>query len=585
MSARNIAWAAGSALALFTALDVLAGSLGLVAGVPVGAWALALSAVGTCALVGGLWRGAAPRERALGLALAAAVVVLSVAAATSVVDMSYDGNSYQKAAIGALSHGWNPVYESIDAYFARTDVPLSPTTHALWADHYPKATWVFGASLHALTGSVESGKAVNIVAAAALALLLWRYLAERHLAPGWAAAAAVLAAVNPVTLPQLLTNYVDGLLASLVLAVVLMLVARADGGFPEGRGAPADLVLAALVLTAANVKFTGLVYAGFFCGAFWVLELARAGRAGGRAALGRAFRQRTGYYLLVVAASVLLAGSNSYVRNALDHGSPFYPLMGPETVDIIEGYQPDSFADMNPYEQFALSVLSRTENLWKEPVDLKVPFTFEPAELAVSAVDTRRAGFGAFSSGVFIASGAVCLAGCAVLWRRGPGRGREWVPVAAAFLVPAVALVGLTDGCWWARYTPYVWAAPVVALVMLAHRPERAAGAHARAPHGGPGSRRARLALAAALAAVTAADVATFAPAVASSLTCDAEADALVGRLLARGGQVEVTLSDHALCGFLYNLDDAGVDYRYVAYIPDAEVADGLGFVGLRVAG
>lgn len=558
MASCDIARAAGLALILFVAADVLLASALLLAGGPVSPAAApaaaALSAAGTWALE----RGVPARRVVLGLALALAVALASVAVAASVVDASYDGNSYHKAAIGALAGGWNPVLESIDAYFARAQAEMSPVTHAIWADHYPKASWLFGSTLYLLTGSIESAKAVNLVMAAASALLAYGYLATRLLGRAWAAAASLLAAVNPITLPQALTNYVDGLLASTLAVILVLLVARADAGYARGRGAPADAALAAAVLVCCNIKFTGLAYAALFCASFWVLELARARRAGGARALGRAAARRTGYYLAVVAVSLLVAGSNSYVCNALDHGSPLYPLIGTRTVDIVRGYEPDSFSDMNPYKQFALSALSRTENLWKEDVRLKAPFTFDWAELAIEDVDTRRAGFGAFSSGIFIASGAVCLAGLAALARRRD----PWAAAGVALAVPAALLVGLTDGSWWARYTPYLWAFPVVALVMLAR----------------PRAGRARKAAAAALALLMAVDTLTFAPAVARSLRCTAEAAEFVGAL--GEGPVEVALDDPSLGGFLYNLGDAGVAFRLV----EGPAGDGwraLGFAGV----
>lgn len=562
---KDLALVAGRALLLFVGIDVLLGSALLVLGVTVGPLLLPAAAAAAVAATLALHRGLPREDLAAGVLLAVAVAAASVAVATSFVDMSYDGNSYQKVAMGALAHGWNPVYESIDAYYLRSPVSLSPVTHALWADHYPKASWVFGSSAYALVGNIEAGKSINLVMGAAMALLLWHYLRSRFLGAAGAGAVSALAAVNPITLPQYLTNYVDGLLACTLFAIIAMLVARADERFCQGRGAAADAALAAAVLACVNIKFTGFVYAGFFCGSFWVLELVRSRLSGGSAALGRTFARRTGYYLAVVAVSVLVAGSNSYVRNAVDHGSPFYPLISSQQVDIIEGYQPDSFASMNPYKQFALSALSKTSNLWKEDVQLKVPFTFSADELSVSVVDARRAGFGAFSSGIFLVSGVACLVGCAVLWRRD----RAWLGVAAAFVVPSVALVGLTDGSWWARYTPYLWLVPCMALVMLL-------GAQGPRP-------AARRVLGAALALVMAVDVLTFVPAVQYSASCTREYREFSQGLLARGEEVSVTLTDAALGGVLYNLRDDGVDYRYVPGV-EGEASQTLGFVGLVAA-
>lgn len=566
--ARDAAFSAGLALTLFVAADVLLGSALLVVGVPVGAWLAPTSALLAGAATAALRRGAPRGSTAAGLAAALCVALLAVGLSLALYDVSYDGNSYQKAAIGALANGWNPVWESIGDYWARAPLSLPPITHALWADCYPKASWVFGASVYLLTGSIESAKCVNLVAAVALACVAFDYLGQRFLTGPRAALAAALLAVNPISLPQLFTHYVDGLLASVLILVIVALAAQADPGY-DRRGAAPWALVAAAVLVCVNIKFTGLVYAAFFCASFWVLELVRAGRrgrAGEAGALGRAFRRRTGFYLAVVAVSVLVAGSNSYVVNAVRHGSPFYPLISAQQVDIVRGYQPDSFEGMNPYEQWARSLLSRTENLWKEPVTLKVPFTADAGELSVSAPDTRRAGFGAFFSGAFIVSLGVAAAVAARLWRGD----RALLANVAATAAPMVLLIGLTDGSWWARYTPYLWVVPVAALAaLLSPRPGRA-----RVPS---------LLAGAALAAVLALDVATFLPSVAAAADGAAEVRAAVEAARGTGGTVEACLSDQALGGVMYDLWDAGVDYECVTRPGDGEPLATMGFVGLTL--
>lgn len=588
MASRDIPFVAGLSLVAFVALDVLVGATLLILGVTMSVAVLPAAALLAIAATAALCRRMPRAHVAAGIALAAVAAVACVAVAGVFFDIGYDGNSYQKAAIGALAHGWNPVYESIETYFARADFDLSPITHALWADHYPKASWLFGASAYVITGSIESGKGVNLIMGLGAALVTFEYLRARFLRPGWAALVAALAVVNPVTLPQYLTNYVDGLLACTLLVIVVALLEQADPGCDRRDSAAVRALLAAAILFCVNIKFTGFVYAGFFCGAFYVLALVRAawhGRRGHDAAqaqvrgrharvtddaaagatgsatgaagspddapLGRTFARLTAYYLVVVAVSVLVAGSNTYVPNTLDHGSPFYPLISAQTSEIIDGYQPDSFETMNPYKKFLLSLFSKTENAWKEDVQLKVPFTFSADELAVESYDTRRAGFGAFFSGIFLVSGVVCLAGMVVLWRRE----RRWFVNLVTLAVPCVALVGLTDGSWWARYTPYLWYVPLIALVLLLgdwglarRRGTRAAGVVAGV----------------ALAALMAVDVATFLPVLRNTVRATRQAEAFYEEVRALGRPVEVTLSDHALGGALYNLLDEGIDYTYV---------------------
>lgn len=550
----NSLYAAGSALTYFVAAAILVSALILIAGASISAAVVPVAAI--CAVAGTFLT--TPRNSrvhaAAGVAIAAVVVSCSVLIAASVIDTSYDGNSYQKAAIGALAHGWNPVYESIKTWWARTDIDLSPVTHALWVDHYPKASWLFGASLYAATGTIESAKAINFIMAAAMMFVLFSWLRARFLGTGAAALVVVLAAVNPIVLPQLLTNYVDGLLACVLFLIITLLLSRADDGYPRGKSRSSDVLLAAAILICVNIKFTGFVYAGFFCGSFYVLEAIRSWKSKQPGALAHVLR-RTGYYVLVVFVAAVIAGSNSYVRNLIDHGSPFYPLISSQTVDIVSGNEPDSFEDMNPFEQFARSLFSKTENKRKEPVDLKLPFTFSVDELSVSDIDTRRAGFGAFFSGIVTVSGAVCIGGLVVLWRDD----RRWVSVAAALLVPMVALIGLTDGCWWARYTPYLWIIPTSALVLLLGRRDE----RRRRPY--------RMVLATALALIVAVDVATFIPSVTGAIGASSQVDKFIDEVKALDGTVDIVLGDPARGGWLYNIKDAGVQYRLVASIDEGD--------------
>jgi len=81
--------------------------------------------------------------------------------AGSIIDLSYDGITYHKTAVGALKNGWNPHEESI-AVWARRQPGRSEYDHYdLWVDHYPRGTWYIGAIFYCLTGNIESGKAYD----------------------------------------------------------------------------------------------------------------------------------------------------------------------------------------------------------------------------------------------------------------------------------------------------------------------------------------------------------------------------------------------------------------------------------------
>lgn len=652
-SHNGVAFIAGFALAFFVATTILVAAVLLIVRVTVNVAVVPVSAVLAVGTTAVFCRGYSRCEFMVGIALAIGAVLVAVLAASSVFDISYDGNSYHKAAIGALAYGWNPVYESITDYWARADFDLSPVTHALWADHYAKGSWLFGASIYVLTGTIESAKSINLIMSASTGLVVFDWLRRRWLHTTPAAIVSIFAAVTPVSFPLMFTNYVDGLLASVITEIVVVLLELSELrvetrgtieaheaawtyeavseaqktlvsecrlgmrqssskgesclpadlqtvnrvlldrypktiAFDEPKGKGADAVplrmlwwlLAAAILICVNVKFTGFVYAAFFCAAFYFVWLVRAWRKGKGPELIRCFVRLTGYYLLVVVVSAGIAGSNTYVTNALDHGSPFYPLISEQTADVIDAYQPDSFQTMNPYKKFVLGLFSVTQNAWKESVRLKVPFTFDSSELAVDTYDTRRAGFGAFFSGIFLVSLAACVACGVRLWCCGKD-GRRLLVDLLAIVATCVVLVGATDGSWWARYTPYLWFCPLVALAYLLHDCEYGAQT---GESGWPLFKHLRRVFGFCFAVIMAVDIATFWPVFANGIESMAEANVFIAELCEADddGPVTVSLSDSALGGSLYNLLDAGVDYRYTTWLDGSDVVFELDVVGLR---
>lgn len=89
--------------------------------------------------------------------MAVIVMALSMWISSVIYDYSADGQWYHMPAAYALSHGWNPVYVHHNPIIAEAH-------HAnLWIDHYSKGMETLAATVIALTGNVESGKAVNMI--------------------------------------------------------------------------------------------------------------------------------------------------------------------------------------------------------------------------------------------------------------------------------------------------------------------------------------------------------------------------------------------------------------------------------------
>ncbi len=365
------------------------------------------------------------------------IAVGSAIAAGSQFDTSYDGQWYQQTAVVELARGWNPLSSAL---------PTDVTLNNFFANHYPKGPWITAASIYRLTGAIETAKAGNLALMAASAFAALSALATVRLRPAHAVLLAIAASLNPVSICQAFTFYVDGQVASLlsVLLAVGVLVVTRGGRLPL-------LLLSGTVIALVNTKFTALAYAGgaalIMVPVFWRLQ-------------GFGVARRTG---LVLAASLLVAvffvGFNPYVKNLIENGHPFYPVMGKGAIDVITPQATPRFLRTNRFVQLAWATFSASANeQWSDP-RLKAPFTFHRGEAAVfSDTAVRTGGFGPlFGSMIVIAALLLGFALLAMAPRRF---------ITAAVVVGILASALVNPAAWWARYAPQLWLLPL-ALVAI----------------------------------------------------------------------------------------------------------------------
>ena len=209
---------------------------------------------------------------------------------------------------------------------------------------------------------------------------------------------AVLA-LNPVALAQVFSFYVDGALGGLLILLMLLLTMLLDRSWdpPQGWRLAYWPTVAATIIVLANVKFTGLFYAGIAG-----IDLA--------ALLLRPRRNREQIKALSITGTVAavlavgLVGASSYIPNTVNFGNPLYPLAGVDRVDILTPNQPADFGHMGQLSRFVWANLSPSyDQIGPDsgPLKLlKVPFTYTTGELQVfDSVDIRLAGYGGGSAG------------------------------------------------------------------------------------------------------------------------------------------------------------------------------------------
>jgi len=405
-------------------------------------------------------------HRIYGILLALAVFSAFIFICGGVFDLSYDGNWYQKASLGSLAHGWNPLYTSLSDFAAMKDgVGIGNLAEsAIWADHYCKAAWIFGADIYSFTGNIECAKAVNPTFTYILFSVMYRYLSAKGLPLVAVSVLSLVTALNPISIPQMFTFYNDGVLASALFTVIVLLVWFSDEKCNECDDVHIrSVLLFSSLVFLINIKFTGLAYAGFFCLAFYLLALVRAAL---RNSFKRTFIRATLFYVLVLFTAVIFVGSSSYVKNTAEHGHPLYPLFGADKTDIMTKNQPDEFSDMTNAEKLYSSLFSQTSNPMGDTELLpKEPFSIDPYEIYISknSPDTRIGGMGVFFSGILVVS----LAALVMILIYLAMRHRNGFLTAITLVIPSVCLILLISESWWARYSPYMWLLPVGVSAVL----------------------------------------------------------------------------------------------------------------------
>jgi len=229
----------------------LSASAGLAAGMPVGAWSVAVASISAVVM---LWFAAralvvSRHLQTCGVVVLCAAGIIGVSLLVSGVfyDVSWDGNTAHQVAVTELASGWNPVYHPV--------VDRSRIDQWLATENFPKGTWIRGAAIFDLTGLLEQAKASGLILAAATWFAWVAFIAA--FARGRNKTALVLATLvvmNPVVLAQAFTFMVDGQVASLFalsLALSGLLFAR------HARW-PVAAALGITLMMLATAQFTGL---------------------------------------------------------------------------------------------------------------------------------------------------------------------------------------------------------------------------------------------------------------------------------------------------------------------------------------
>lgn len=379
-------------------------------------------------------------------------------------DLTVDGNSYHKTAIAFIKNGWNPIYESSEKFQQGNDDIIKYSKESrigLWIDHYPKATWIVAATMYQMTGNIESGKSINIIFCIMLFIIAYNLLqiilSRRYIS----LIISTLLVANPITLTQMFTYYVDALMGMCFTIELLLLLLINP---MEKQNRKVWICLTGICTMFVNLKYTGLLCSGMIAAIFyfyWIINYHKKND------FSRKFGKITLNFIIVFLLAILFVGSNSYVKNVIDHKNPLYPIIGKNKVDIITTMQPKSFGKKNAVEKFMISLFSKTENVTytMEPT-LKLPirvFSSEIKELILA--DVRIGGFGPLFALVMIVNIIVFAISC-YLFLKNEKENIKYILIPLLSIIITIILIGES---WWARYIPQLYLFPIGTIILATY--------------------------------------------------------------------------------------------------------------------
>jgi len=398
-------------------------------------------------------------------------IIALIFVAGSIDDVSYDGQWYHQETVYRLKNGYNPTRQMLGIpadELNNTDCPiwcsgpdpiagclksakLAVNLKILAINYFSKGSEIIEAAIYAVTGRIETGKAVNgilLLAAFFLSLSLL-YKANKISVPKkWLL--ALIIAFNPVAVMQWLSFCVDGNVACLILCLVLaciLLYLEANIYYLA--------LFSVIIVLVINLKFTSLIFAGIYGFAFLVaLYLAKKRNIIKPVLIAGIVGALTG---------IVCCGFNPYITNLVQKKDVFY---GTEAVrNETQQIMPQLFKDHNNIETFLLSLsshqgwhLADKGSLSKIP---KIPFTINKDDI-LSARDGQQelSGFGPFFSGILLIS-LLVFAVILASYRKAP-----IFTYLLALMLVTIFTVLITPYSWWARYVPQFWLVPAIILCL-----------------------------------------------------------------------------------------------------------------------
>lgn len=381
----------------------------------------------------------------INVCIALIILFITILIASAFYDMTWDGNTYHKEMIGLMKSGMNPVYNVYSG--------------DIWVQHYARAVETFASVIYSFTNNIECGKALNFLLIILLFGQIYKYLREKNVKRIFSLIFSFVVAVNPISLIQSVTYYVDGIFANTLFFIILILLRLTD---KDKNNKKYMYWLAGLTIVCINIKFTSLLICTLFIGAFVLYWLYLAIK---EKKFKVTFKKWFTYFLCVYIIGVIFVGASVYVKNFLKFGHPFYPLKGESTnVDIVTDNEPSGLHEYNHIQKFIYTLFSKTYTWYDKKPELKIPFSVYKSEFeSMQYADTRIGAFGPFYSGILILSVPIILF---YIIKNMLKKKRENVLLILLILC-IIAPIPILPVVWQLRYYPQLYLLPIIALFLL----------------------------------------------------------------------------------------------------------------------
>ncbi len=234
------------------------GAFGLITQIGLGRWVFSSAVLLFVLLIVVLHRGEGFRKLLSTLSLFFFIFALLSLCLSMVFDIGYDSRVYHAGAILSLLDGFNPFHSPLE-----------------WDNYtYPAGHWLMSSSFILWTNSFEASFVFTAIAIFGAFISSWRFIAFRlNISRGWRLTLSALLALNPTSVANLFSHQIDGLFASVLLSVFMLLlsfISRGVGILPEDRkdlkdtlaGSLYAFYIIALLVLLLNLKFSGFAHGG-----------------------------------------------------------------------------------------------------------------------------------------------------------------------------------------------------------------------------------------------------------------------------------------------------------------------------------